>query len=186
LTRRTKFEDEEEPEREPEPDRPSAGPQAARSLLDERTDMIKQKQARGETAISTIDPKREKIEQDKREEQELLKSFDVFVPLQPVKDRAHGVEYTTPIHTRWRPPAHVRNMTEADQQAMRNEWHILVSGEDIPPPCKNFKDMRFPKPILDALKEKGITRPTPIQVQGMPVVLRYDHFKSSYYFSFIH
>ena len=31
--------------------------------------------------------------------------------------------------------------------------------------------MRFPGPILDTLKKKGIERPTPIQVQGMPVAL---------------
>ena len=169
---KTKFEEDEEPEREPEVERPTAGPQASRSLLDERTDLLKQKQARGENTHMGNDPKKEKQEQDKREEQELLKSFDVFVPLQPVKDRAMDIKYTKPIHTRWRPPSHVRNMTEEEQQAIRNEWHIMVGGDDIPPPCKTFKDMRFPKPILDALKEKGIMRPTPIQVQGMPVILR--------------
>jgi ATP-dependent RNA helicase DDX41 len=31
--------------------------------------------------------------------------------------------------------------------------------------------MRFPKPTLDLLVSKGIQRPTPIQVQGLPVCL---------------
>jgi ATP-dependent RNA helicase DDX41 len=31
--------------------------------------------------------------------------------------------------------------------------------------------MKFPKPILDSLKEKGINKPTPIQIQGLPAVL---------------
>ncbi|KAJ1480707.1 P-loop containing nucleoside triphosphate hydrolase protein [Baffinella frigidus] len=31
--------------------------------------------------------------------------------------------------------------------------------------------MRFPKPTLDLLIAKGIQRPTPIQVQGLPVCL---------------
>ena len=34
-----------------------------------------------------------------------------------------------------------------------------------------LKEMRFPKPLLDYLKEKGIKKPTPIQVQGLPVAL---------------
>lgn len=166
-------EEEEKVDDEPEPEVPTAGPKAARSLLDERTDLLKQKQARGEHAVMANDPKREKIEQDKREEQELLKSFDVFVPLQSVKDRATDTKYTAPIRTGWRPPTNIRNMSEEDSQKIRNEWHIMVGGDDVPPPCKTFKDMRFPKPILDALKAKGIMRPTPIQVQGMPVILRY-------------
>lgn len=29
--------------------------------------------------------------------------------------------------------------------------------------------MRFPKPILDYLRDKGIHKPTPIQIQGLPV-----------------
>lgn len=31
--------------------------------------------------------------------------------------------------------------------------------------------MRFPEPIMQALAKKGIARPTPIQVQGLPVLL---------------
>lgn len=31
--------------------------------------------------------------------------------------------------------------------------------------------MRFPEPIMKALQKKGIQRPTPIQVQGLPVLL---------------
>ena len=30
--------------------------------------------------------------------------------------------------------------------------------------------MKFPKLLLDALKKKGITHPTPIQIQGIPAV----------------
>ncbi|EDO28966.1 predicted protein, partial [Nematostella vectensis] len=33
------------------------------------------------------------------------------------------------------------------------------------------EEMKFPRPILAALKKKGITHPTPIQVQGLPAVL---------------
>lgn len=62
-------------------------------------------------------------------------------------------------------------MLQAERDKLRKKWHIIVEGDDIPPPIKDFKDMRFPKPTLDLLKAKGIERPTPIQVQGIPVAL---------------
>nr|TKS10844.1 DEAD-box protein abstrakt [Populus alba] len=55
--------------------------------------------------------------------------------------------------------------------AIRKQWHIIVDGEKNSPPIKNFKDVRFPEPILKMLKAKGIVQPTPIQVQGLPVIL---------------
>ncbi|KAK4375467.1 hypothetical protein RND71_006144 [Anisodus tanguticus] len=47
----------------------------------------------------------------------------------------------------------------------------FVKGDDVTPPIKNFKDMRFPEPILKKLRAKGIVQPTPIQVQGLSVIL---------------
>ena len=29
--------------------------------------------------------------------------------------------------------------------SFRAQWHIIVEGDEIPPPIKNFKDMRFPQ-----------------------------------------
>ena len=49
--------------------------------------------------------------------------------------------------------------------------HILVEGYNIPPPIGNFEDMKFPKPIIKQLQSKGIKKPTPIQAQGLPVIL---------------
>jgi hypothetical protein len=54
---------------------------------------------------------------------------------------------------------------------IRKKWHIIVEGENAPPPIKKFKDMRFPPSIMTALALKKITKPTPIQIQGIPVVL---------------
>lgn len=48
---------------------------------------------------------------------------------------------------------------------------MLVQGDHPPPPIKTFAEMRFPAPILAALAAKGIERPTPIQMQGLPVAL---------------
>lgn len=47
----------------------------------------------------------------------------------------------------------------------------MVEGDGLPPPIRTFREMKFPKPVLDALTAKGILRPTPIQIQGLPVAL---------------
>ena len=81
-------------------------------------------------------------------------------------------------------------------EKLRKKWHIIAEGEDVPPPIKSFtvctgllvgfallrrsvllnqnelvlmQEMKFPKPILEVLKKKGILSPTPIQIQGLPV-----------------
>jgi hypothetical protein len=40
----------------------------------------------------------------------------------------------------------------------RKKHHILVEGEDLPPPIKYFKEMKFPRTIIHALKHKGIVK----------------------------
>lgn len=56
-------------------------------------------------------------------------------------------------------------------QALRKRWHIICDGEDVPAPIRRFPDMRFPKPIIEALTKKGIKKPTPIQVCRVIVVV---------------
>jgi ATP-dependent RNA helicase DDX41 len=116
----------------------------------------------------------EETEQEKelQDEQMLLNHVTADrAPLLGVKQNAKGIIYTESIETGWRPPRHIRALTEEDKDRLRKKWHIICDGEDIPAPIKTFKDMRFPPSILRALDAKGITKPTPIQIQGIPVVL---------------
>lgn len=69
---------------------------------------------------------------------------------------------------RWRPPRFIRDLSLEEHQEVRDKFHILTEGDDIPPPINNFTDMKIPRPILDYLKTKGIKKPTPIQIQGIP------------------
>ncbi|KAH7298380.1 hypothetical protein KP509_25G040400 [Ceratopteris richardii] len=110
-------------------------------------------------------------EQLVNQEKEMIERLSERKTLMSVRELAKGIQYTEPMETGWKPPSHVRHMSEKECDEIRKQWHILVEGENIPPPCKNFKDMRFPDAILQKLKDKGITRPTPIQVQGLPVIL---------------
>ncbi|KAG1366561.1 hypothetical protein COCNU_13G003510 [Cocos nucifera] len=88
-----------------------------------------------------------------------------------VHELAKGIFYTEPIPTSCKPPTTIRRLLASNVDAIRKQWHILVDGEDIPPPIKNFRDMRLPKPILKKLKKKGIVQSIPIQVQGLPIML---------------
>ncbi|GFZ50868.1 ATP-dependent RNA helicase DBP2 [Saitozyma sp. JCM 24511] len=85
-----------------------------------------------------------------------------------VQELAQGTVWTESLKTSWRPPRFLRDMSETQHQEVRDKHHIIAEGEDIPPPIDNFTDMKVPKPILDYLQAKGIKRPTPIQMQGIP------------------
>ncbi|KAL3689853.1 hypothetical protein R1sor_016162 [Riccia sorocarpa] len=110
-------------------------------------------------------------EQMVKQELEMLERVSERKNLMSVRELAKGISYTEPMKTSWKPPSHIRNLTDKECDEIRKQWHILVEGDEIPAPIKNFKDMRFPDPVLKRLKAKGITRPTPIQVQGLPVIL---------------
>ncbi len=56
-------------------------------------------------------------------------------------------------------------------QKVRKKNSILVEGEFPPPPLTSFKAMKFPRPVLKGLEAKGIKKPSPIQMQGIPSVL---------------
>nr|XP_019011649.1 ATP-dependent RNA helicase DDX41 [Kwoniella pini CBS 10737]OCF50430.1 ATP-dependent RNA helicase DDX41 [Kwoniella pini CBS 10737] len=88
--------------------------------------------------------------------------------LASAQDLAHGTVYTESLQTSWRPPHYIRSMSEEEHQAVRDKFHILTEGDGIPPPIPHFADMKVPKPILEFLKGKGIKKPTPIQIQGIP------------------
>ena len=105
------------------------------------------------------------------EEAAILKSINEKKALMSAKELAKDVSYTQSMETGWKPPAHIRALSKEQCDELREKWHIIVEGVDIPPPIKTFKEMKFPAPILNELNRKGITRPTPIQIQGLPVIL---------------
>ena len=105
------------------------------------------------------------------EEAAIMKNITEKKALMSAQEISKDVTYTQSIETGWKPPTHIRNMTEEECEDVRDKWHIIVEGVDIPPPIKSFKEMKFPGPILNELARKGIARPTPIQIQGLPVIL---------------
>lgn len=61
-------------------------------------------------------------------------------------------------------------MPEVRHENVRRKLRILVEGEDIPAPLKLFREMKLNKGIMAGLLQKGIKKPTPIQIQGIPTV----------------
>ena len=70
----------------------------------------------------------------------------------------------------WKFPEKYKKLTKFQLEEIRKTYKIDIDGDDIPPPINNFKSMKLPTPIINALLKKKINYPTPIQMQGLPVV----------------
>ena len=130
--------------------------------------------------LQTLTAAERAAQQRQHEEEMLLKQAQAQFgknALQSAKDVATGIVYTKPMPSTWRIPRHYlrppppHQTPEAWWQTLRQQFYINAEGKDIPPPLTRFIDMRLPPPILDCLKEKQIAKPTPIQMQGIPVAL---------------
>lgn len=139
-------------------------PRSSVSLLDQAYELRKKLEAEGVNQA--------KVQKDTQEINMLKEaSYVQKAALVSAHERAEGIRYKKPMKTTWTPPRAIAAMTEDERDAVRKKWHILVDGEDVPPPIKSFEAMRFPPAILAALKAKNILRPTPIQVQAIPCIL---------------
>jgi ATP-dependent RNA helicase DDX41 len=136
--------------------------EAKRTLLDKHNE-IQQKEN---------EDNRPKNEKQREAEEKLLESVTTTGPLISVGELAKGVKYEESIKTGWRPPLHIREMSEADMNKFRKKKGINVEGpEPIPPAIGSFAEMKFPKVLIKAMNAKNIVIPTAIQMQGIPVAL---------------
>ncbi|RCV05479.1 hypothetical protein SETIT_1G087700v2 [Setaria italica] len=145
----------------PPPTQPSAPDAAAKPSLLVKSTQLKR-------AAPEVTATEQRIQQEKEVIENLSSDSK---SLRSVREIAKGIIYTEPIQTGWKPPLRLRRMPLAKANELRRKWHIIVDGNDVPPPARDFRDLRLPEPILRKLRERGIVQPTPIQVQGLPVVL---------------
>lgn len=131
------------------------------SLLDQHSELKRKAERRKETAK----------DKQLKEEKEILQSIGEKTALMTAKELAKGITYAESLETSWRPPRYIADMPQARHERVRKKLHILVEGDDVPPPIKSFRGMRFPPGIISGLKKKNITHPTPIQIQGIPAIL---------------
>ncbi|PWA78145.1 hypothetical protein CTI12_AA218220 [Artemisia annua] len=146
------------------------------SAIEDETEKVKEVEMKPSLLVKASQLKRDQpeitpTEQIVQQEKEMMENLSDKKKLMSVRELANGITYSEPLPTGWKPPLPIRRMSQKACDGIRKQWHIIVDGDEIPPPIKNFKDMRFPDPVLKKLKEKGIVQPTPIQVQGLPVIL---------------
>jgi ATP-dependent RNA helicase DDX41 len=137
------------------------GPKSHLSLLDQHNDLKK-------LATHVKETEREKL---LKEEEKILASVAETKALLSFNELAKGIQYIDPIKTNWTVPRCILDLPQARHDEIRKLTDITVEGDDVPPPIASFKDMRLPKCIINALKDKGILKPTPIQMQGIPTLL---------------
>eukprot|EP00428_Durinskia_dybowskii_P074380 CAMPEP_0170402068 /NCGR_PEP_ID=MMETSP0117_2-20130122/25360_1 /TAXON_ID=400756 /ORGANISM="Durinskia baltica, Strain CSIRO CS-38" /LENGTH=632 /DNA_ID=CAMNT_0010658911 /DNA_START=57 /DNA_END=1955 /DNA_ORIENTATION=- len=135
------------------------------SLLEQAAALRKERLLLGESV--------NKQQQQQYSEQALLREANQVQTnaLQSSEEIASGNKRTESLVTTWKPPRYISDKSESEHEEMRKKWHILIEGDGCPPPIKSFAEMKMPQCILDALQKKGISRPTPIQVQGIPALL---------------
>ncbi|KAL7549879.1 hypothetical protein ACHAWF_013136 [Thalassiosira exigua] len=153
-----------DPSLQDEPPAPAAAAAGA-SLLEQAALLKKQHESLSHAEQAAV--------QRRQDEDRILKeaSHVQTNALQAASELAEGVKYKSSLPTGWRCPRKILQDGEGEWEKVRKKWHILVEGEDCPPPIRSFVDMAFPVPIIEALKKKNVKRPTPIQMQGLTVAL---------------
>lgn len=107
----------------------------------------------------------------RREELKMLETVTNDKALMAAAELAKGIRYEKPLQSGWRPPRHVRNRLEADNETIRKRHSVIVEGEKIPAPCLSFEDLKLPKTIIKELHRREIMKPNPFQTQALPVLL---------------
>ena len=75
--------------------------------------------------------------------------------LQSNEEIATGKRFDERILTTWTAPKYILKQPESVHENIRSKWHILVEGDECPPPIKSFKEMKIPACILATLEQKG-------------------------------
>lgn len=138
-----------------------ASPGAPRTLLDEAAEL----KARFEVQEKSV------AQVAAEEEAGLLAEVEKKTALRSVAELASGVVYTQAMPSSWRPPTWLLEAPREHHDVVREKFHILADGEDVPPCCVSFAEMKLPKAVMRELRRRGIKRPTPIQMQGLPTAL---------------
>ena len=153
--KRPAAEEEEAPEPAPAPE-----PQQQRALVDEAEDLRRQQQGMDKEKTKRAEEEARMLREAARVGTNALKS---------AREIADDTRFGRSLPTDWRPLD--KPLDDEQAAALRKKWCILCDGNQVPPPIKSFEGMGLPRDLLSALREKNIRRPTPIQVQGLPVAL---------------
>jgi ATP-dependent RNA helicase DDX46/PRP5 len=72
----------------------------------------------------------------------------------------------------WTEPVELSEMTETEVAELRNDLDgIKVSGKDVPKPVQKWSHCGLTRPILETIDRLAYDKPTPIQMQALPVIM---------------
>lgn len=72
----------------------------------------------------------------------------------------------------WVEPYELSQMSEAEVQELRLDLDgIKVSGKDVPKPVQKWSQCGLTQPLLNVIDKLGYEKPTPIQMQALPVIM---------------
>ncbi|KEP63213.1 UNVERIFIED_CONTAM: DEAD-family helicase [Hammondia hammondi] len=62
-------------------------------------------------------------------------------------------------------------MNERDWRIFREDFEIYIKGGRVPPPIRTWAESALPWELIEAVKHANYDRPTPIQMQAIPIAL---------------
>ncbi|KAB5580605.1 P-loop containing nucleoside triphosphate hydrolase protein [Coniochaeta sp. 2T2.1] len=72
----------------------------------------------------------------------------------------------------WVEPYELSQLTEEEANDLRLELDgIKVSGKNVPKPVQKWSHCGLTRPILDTIEKLGYDKPTPIQMQALPIIM---------------
>jgi ATP-dependent RNA helicase DDX41 len=107
----------------------------------ERTLLMEAQEVHSKKAVE--DAKKTEGEKAEEADAEILAAIASRRKLASDLELAKGIHYTDSLKTSWRSPKYIREQTQEQHQQLREKFHILVDGEDIPPPIEHFSVFIF-------------------------------------------
>ncbi|WIA30008.1 hypothetical protein OEZ86_000105 [Tetradesmus obliquus] len=161
----SEIDDEDEEQQQQQPASKAARPASAPQQRGKESLLVQTARAKKEAPLESATDK------VLAEEADMMRHITQKQALRAAKELATDTVYTRSMSTGWKPPAEARGWSARKAQALREQFHISVAGDNVPPPLPSFALMKLPPPIASLLQQKGIKRPTPIQIQGIPAAL---------------
>ncbi|KUI66167.1 Pre-mRNA-processing ATP-dependent RNA helicase PRP5 [Cytospora mali] len=82
------------------------------------------------------------------------------------------IELNTIRKNFWSEPYELSQLTEAEVQELRLDLDgIKVSGKDVPKPVQKWSHCGLTQPLNNVIEKLGYEKPTPIQMQALPVIM---------------
>ncbi|KAA8490847.1 putative DEAD-box ATP-dependent RNA helicase 43 [Porphyridium purpureum] len=129
------------------------------------------------------------IEKVALEEAQILRELAARPALLTVKERAADIQYKEPMRAYWKAPRCVRRLSQQEMDRRRARAGVELVNDDqsnygnhdhdhlaLPPLCISFREMKFPRALVEALRDRNVHSPTRVQMQAIPAALSGRNF----------